>query len=106
MIDIFVVAVSFQLSTPRKIGPHKLEGRVVAPYLPCFPLPRPGPEGLPVLLGQLPPGPGCVDGRELPWLELDLAMLSSSVLHSPGLGKCVSGDYEGGRCVSAGLLAR
>jgi hypothetical protein len=39
-------------------------------------------------------------------LELDLAMLSSSVLHSLGLGKCVSGDYEDGHCASAGLLAR
>ena len=57
------------------------------PYLPCLPLPRPGPEGLPVLLGQLPPGAGGVDGRELPLLELDLAMLSSSVLYSPRIGE-------------------
>lgn len=37
-------------------------------YLPLAgPLPRPPPEGLPVVLGQLPPGPGWLEGPRVPF---------------------------------------
>lgn len=81
-----------------------LEG--VIPYLSVLALPRPPPEGLPVLLGQLPPGSGWSEGRESLLRALDLAIVNSSVLHFPGLGECANGDYEDGHCASAGLLAR
>jgi hypothetical protein len=43
-------------------------------------LPRLPPEGFPVVLGQLPPGPGWLEGPRLPLLfELELDMFISFV---------------------------
>lgn len=56
---------------------YETKGVILSPrylgYLLPFdgPLPLPPPDGLPVVDGQLPPGPGCDDGpRDPPFPEL------------------------------------
>ena len=87
-----------------QVGPASLESRPLAKaYLPLVgPFPRPPPEGLPVVLGQFPPGPGQLEGPRPPLLELDLAMMISSTLLTRDW---VSAEYVHGARTSTGRLA-
>lgn len=87
-----------------QVGPTSRGSRPLAKvYLPLAgPFPRPPPEGLPVVLGQFPPGPGWLEGPRPPLLELDLAIMISSTLLTRDW---VSAEYVHGARSSAGRLA-